>query len=57
MPKFDCTVRRMQVWNIDGVEAENAEEAKNKADRIAATEEDYPDDDYAYETTAREVRE
>jgi hypothetical protein len=54
MPIFDVTVRRMRVWHIDGVEADNAEQAKDKGDEMADAE-GGPDDDYACETTAREV--
>ena len=56
MPTFNVTVRRMRVWNYT-VEADNAEDAKDKGDEMANDDHDHPNDDYAYETSARWVGE
>ena len=54
MKKYQVTVKRMQVWKVDEIEAESEEEAKDKADRLVA---DWPpNDDYAYDTIAREKK-
>lgn len=50
--KFRCKVIRQQAWDIE-VEAEDREEAKDKADAEALTMP--PHDDYAYETLAVEI--
>lgn len=52
MKKFEVTVIRKQKWIFD-IEAESAEEAKEKADEMAG--EDAPYDDWAYSTEAREI--
>lgn len=43
----------MQEWTFSDIEAETAEEAKQIADSMAV-DEPYPQDDYSYETTAKE---
>lgn len=49
---FRCVVTRKQSWTLE-VRAKDEEEAKEKADLAAMHE--VAHDDYAYETTAREV--
>lgn len=53
MPLFKCRVERHQVWYFTNVEADNENEARDKADQMAS--ETHPNDDFAYETTAQSV--
>lgn len=52
MKTYAVTVKRMQVWRLE-VEAADADEAKDRADAMAADEPIA--DDYAYSTDAKEI--
>ena len=51
--RWKCKVIRKLEWDLE-VEADTLEEAKAKADAIENYQ--YPHDDYAYETTATEIK-
>lgn len=52
LKRWSVTVVRKQSWLFDEIYAATAEEAKAAGDRQAMSER--PDDDWAYETIARE---
>lgn len=50
---YHVRVVRKQSWTYEDIQAQNAEEAKTLADKLATCEAAH--DDWAYETLAREV--